>query len=283
MVSATAGLVSATRSGLRRVDHHAGQRVGGVAQHALGNAVDARHVGHRIHHHDVGRADIGLHVARGDGRHHDLGHADRQAAHGGGGQRGAARAAGRDQPADVAPFLDEVGEGHRHLRHGRAAVVGEDGALALGMVPRHLARMRPWPTTACPRWRGRPSRCAGRASPGSRAGRAARGPWCRRCRRHRRRAARSSTPGIRAPCPRRPTRTSAAELALKEGSASPLSPRPSISASRGPTAGRSTTGRSTSGAWGSAAFQRVKPRTARASAAAGSPGAGASSPARRMV
>ena len=112
----------------------------------------------------------------------------------------------------------------------------------------------PWPATAGPRWRGRPSRCAGRASPGSRARRAARGPWCRRFRRHR--PARRSVvdTGNSSTLPSAADAERAAELPLKEGSASPLSPRPSISASRGPTAGRSTasrstTGRSTRGAW----------------------------------
>jgi hypothetical protein len=56
-------------------------------------------------------------------------------------ERGAARAAGRDQPADIAAPNEEVLEGHRHRAHRGAAVVGENGALALGMVPRHFARM----------------------------------------------------------------------------------------------------------------------------------------------
>ena len=103
--------------GLRRrgrasgVGDHAGQRVRGVRQDLLGDAVDARHVGDRIHHADVGRPDVGLHVARGHGRDHHLGHADGQRAHRRRGQRGAARAAGGDDAAEVAPRHDEALEG----------------------------------------------------------------------------------------------------------------------------------------------------------------------------
>ena len=114
--------------------------MGGIRQHLLGDAVDARHVGHRIHHADVGRPDIGLHVARGDGRYHHLGNADRQPAHCHGRQRRAARAAGRDQAAEVAPRHDEALEGDGHLRHGRTAVAGEHRPLAVGMMARNLAR-----------------------------------------------------------------------------------------------------------------------------------------------
>ena len=101
IVRPSAGLVGARCR--RRVRDHAGQRVRGVGQHLLADAVDALHVGDRIHHADVARADVGPRVAAGHGRDHHLGHADRQRAHRLRRQRGAARAAGRDDAAEVAP------------------------------------------------------------------------------------------------------------------------------------------------------------------------------------
>src|SRR5689334_19779475 len=62
-------------------------------------------------------------------------------AHPAGGERGAARAAGADQPADVAARLHEVRERERHRGHRAAAIAAEDRGLAVGMVTRNLARM----------------------------------------------------------------------------------------------------------------------------------------------
>ena len=93
---------------------HAGQRMGGVGEHLLGDAVDALHVGDRIHHADVRGADVILHIARGDGGDHHLGQADGQAPHGRGGERRAAGAAGGDQPPDVAARADEALESFGH-------------------------------------------------------------------------------------------------------------------------------------------------------------------------
>ena len=120
-------------TGLRAWRDHAGQRMGGVGEHLLGDAVDARDVGHRVHHADVGGADVILHIARGDGRDHHLGQADRQAPHGRRGQRGAAGAAGRITPPMSRARADEALEGLGHGSHGGAAIAAEDGRGALGM------------------------------------------------------------------------------------------------------------------------------------------------------
>src|SRR6185436_12831410 len=48
---------------------------------------------------------------------------------------------GGDEAAEVAPPGYETLEGHRHLAHRRAAIAREHGALALRMMPRHLARV----------------------------------------------------------------------------------------------------------------------------------------------
>ncbi len=107
-------------------------------------AVDAGHVGHRVHHADVGRADVGLHVARRDGRHHHLGHADRQPR-----IAGVASAVPPEPPAEIeaaeiAPRHDEALEGHRHLAsppcRGRPVNTARS---PLGMMARHLARTAP--------------------------------------------------------------------------------------------------------------------------------------------
>ena len=83
--------------------HHAGDGVGAVGEHRARDRIEALHVGDRIHHRDVGRADIGADVARRDRRDHQLRHADGQGAHGRRDQRGAAGAAGRNDAARHCP------------------------------------------------------------------------------------------------------------------------------------------------------------------------------------
>ena len=119
---------------------HAGERMGAVQQDLLRDGIEALNVGHRMHHQDVGGADIAADVAGGDGGDHHLGDGERQAAHAGGRQRRAARAAGRDDAADVALARDPALEGDRHRLHRLAAIAGEDGAAAARMGARHLLR-----------------------------------------------------------------------------------------------------------------------------------------------
>ena len=111
-----------------------------VREHALADAVDALHVGDGVHHADVARPDVGPRVAAGHRRHHDLGHAHRQGPHGRGGECGAARAAGRDQAAQVAPREHVALEGGGHRADGAAAVAAEHARFPLRVVARHLAR-----------------------------------------------------------------------------------------------------------------------------------------------
>ena len=64
--------------------------------------VEPGDVGDRWHHDDVGDIDIRRDVARGERRDHELGQAERQRAHAGGDDRGAAAAADADDGGDVA-------------------------------------------------------------------------------------------------------------------------------------------------------------------------------------
>ena len=107
---------------------HAGERMRGVAEHLLGDEVEALHVGDRIHHHDVGRADIAADLAGGDRRDHHLRDAERQAAHSRRRERRAAGAAGGNDAADAAFAVDPAREGFGHGRDRSAAVAGEDSA-----------------------------------------------------------------------------------------------------------------------------------------------------------
>ena len=94
-----------------------------------------------MHHADVGRADVGLHVARGHGRDHHLGHADRQAR----ASPGVASAVPPEPPAEMMPprsrrVMTKRSKAMAISRHRRAAIAGEHRPLAAGMMPRHLAR-----------------------------------------------------------------------------------------------------------------------------------------------
>src|ERR1700682_5092845 len=91
--------------------------MGRVAEHLLGDRIDTLHVHDRIHHHDVGRANILADLARGDRRDHDLGDTDRQAPHAGGRERSAARSARRNDAPDVSLAGDPARE---RVRHGAA-------------------------------------------------------------------------------------------------------------------------------------------------------------------
>ena len=143
---------------------HAGHGLRAVGEHLAGDGIEALHVGDRVHHHDVGGADIGLHVTRRDRGDQDLGDADGQRAHGLRGHHGAARSARRNDAGHAGLPLDP---GFERLRHGRdrlAAVAGEDAGGAARMIERDLdgqGRRRP---TACRWWRDRPAACARRCS-----------------------------------------------------------------------------------------------------------------------
>ena len=80
---------------------HGDDRLRGVVKDDAADPVQPGHVGDRRHHDDVGDADIGRHVARGERRDHDLGQAERQLAHAGGDDRGAAAAADADDAGNV--------------------------------------------------------------------------------------------------------------------------------------------------------------------------------------
>ena len=80
------------------VTDHAGECVGGVAEHLTRDPVEAGDVGDRVHHRDVGRADVHADVTRGDRRHHHLRHTDRQGAHRWCHEGGTARTACAEDP-----------------------------------------------------------------------------------------------------------------------------------------------------------------------------------------
>ena len=122
---------------------------GGVGQHRPRQPVDAGDVDDRVHHRDVLGPDVGAGVPRGDGRDHQLRHADRQGAHGAGADRGPGRAADRDDAVEPAlgaqPRRDDR-RAARHRLHGRGLVAGaaqivEAGAAGLGdRARRHVGR-----------------------------------------------------------------------------------------------------------------------------------------------
>ena len=124
----------------RQLRDHAGQRMGAIAKHPLGDRIQPLHIGDRMQHHNVARAHVTPDIARSDGRNHDFRHAHRQLAHARRDQRRAARAASGNNAANVALALDPAGESLRHSADGCAAVAGEDRAAALRMGARHLRR-----------------------------------------------------------------------------------------------------------------------------------------------
>ncbi|KAG0762288.1 hypothetical protein G6F22_018684 [Rhizopus arrhizus] len=107
-----------------RLAECARDRAGGIGQHATGDAIQPRHVGHRIHHGDIGGADVRRNVARGHRRHHQLWRADGQRAHGRCDQRGAAGTAQAQQGADGAVAGRVAFKGQRHGGNCRTAVAG---------------------------------------------------------------------------------------------------------------------------------------------------------------
>ena len=111
-----------------------------VAENLLRDRVQSLHVGDRIHHHDVARPHIRPHVAGGDGRDHDLRHAERQRAHRLRRDRRAARAAGGNNAGDAALAADPVLEGFAHARDRAAAIAGEHAARAMPVIERDLGR-----------------------------------------------------------------------------------------------------------------------------------------------
>ena len=108
------------RSGAR---DHAGERMRAVGQDRLGDRVEALHVGDRIHHHDVGRADIAADIAGRDGRDHHLGDADRQAPHAG---RGRATVP-PEPPAEMTPPMSRW----RPIQASKASAMAADGLAAV--------------------------------------------------------------------------------------------------------------------------------------------------------
>ena len=149
--------------------------------------VEARHVGDRRHHDDVGNIDEGATSPEASVDTMIFGRPSGRRAHAGRDDRGSAAAADADDAGDVAARLDEAREGLAHRGHRRAAIVAaEHGAGALRMVRGDLAMRRrrrrssgvrvPMSTRSRQR---RPPRLR-------RPGRPARRPWCRPCRPHRR-------------------------------------------------------------------------------------------------
>ena len=90
-----------------------------LREHRAGDAVQPGDVGDRGHHHDVGDADVGRDVAGGERRDHQLRHAERQRAHAGGDDRGAAAAADADDRGDVVARAREGGRRPRPCRRRR--------------------------------------------------------------------------------------------------------------------------------------------------------------------
>ena len=124
-----------------RVHHHAGQRMRRVGQHLFADAINALHVRNRIHHADIARTNIGPYVPAGHGADHDFGHADGQCAHGRCCKGSSARAASRNDAAQVATRAKVVLECLRHRSHGTAAVSTENRRFALRMMARNFARV----------------------------------------------------------------------------------------------------------------------------------------------
>ncbi len=92
-------------SGRRRFRfHHAADRARRVGVDAPAEPVQPRHIHHRRHHGDVNGADVRRDVSRRDGGDHQLGHADRQRAHGRSGD-GRPAAARHGQDAIQPPLL----------------------------------------------------------------------------------------------------------------------------------------------------------------------------------
>ena len=112
-----------------------------VGQHLFADAVNALHVRNRIHHADIARTDIGPYVPAGHGADHDFGHADGQCAHGRCCKGSSARAASRNDAAQVATRAKVVLKCLRHCSHGTAAVSTEHRRFALRMMARNFARV----------------------------------------------------------------------------------------------------------------------------------------------
>ena len=231
-----------------------------LASTRSGDAVDARHVGDRVHHADVA---TGRHRAS---RRREatvdtitLGTPIGRRRMAGGGQRGAARAAGRDDAAEVAA--------RRATKRSKASAIAatarprspvNTARSPSGMVARHLARMHAGGRRLA---RGRQVDRHGAQAELLQAvaqEERARGPWCRRCRRHRRRAPLLAATGNSNTLPlgarRERGRAALAGRALSRG-------RRARRAAALATHGVDDVGHRRCG---SAAFQRVKPRTVRA-------------------
>ena len=206
------------RAGLRRWPAPGGptmpgEGVGGVAEHLSRDAVEPGDVGDRVHHRDVGGADVRRDVARRDRRHHHLRHADGQGPHRRGDQRGAAGSADADDAGDRRhASATNALERHRHRGDGRAAVAAEHGAGAVGVVrgdlvgrdvgrPSTVSRVVPTSTTTVldPAARRTTSRDVASSRPS-----------CRGCRRRTATvtAVSSGTPGGRRPAPGSPEQAS---------------------------------------------------------------------------
>ena len=119
---------------------HAGERMRSIAEHLLRDQVHALNVGHRIHHHDVGGADVGRDLARGDGRNHHLRNAKGQAPHARGRERGAARTTRRDDAADSTFAIDPARECLGHRRDRSPAISAEDRRRAVRVHRSDLPR-----------------------------------------------------------------------------------------------------------------------------------------------
>ncbi len=114
---------------------HSGDGPRRVVEDHAAEPVEPGHVRDRGHHHDVRDVDVGRDVARGQGRDHDLGQAERQGAHSGRGDGRSAAAADGDDGGDVVALRDEAGEGGAHRGDGLAAVARfGHGDGAVGMV-----------------------------------------------------------------------------------------------------------------------------------------------------
>ena len=105
------------------VHRHAGSGMSGVADHPPRDGVEACHVCHRMHHHDVGGADVRGDIAGCHGGDHQLRHANGKGPHGLRHHRGVAAATQPQHGADVVARQQKAAKRLRHGAH-RLATVG---------------------------------------------------------------------------------------------------------------------------------------------------------------
>ena len=98
--------------------HHAGDGAGRIGVDGAAEAVDAGHVDDGGHEGNVFAAGIGANIAAANGGDHHFGHADRQRAHGGSGDRCAAAAAHPENAVETALAIETLDDCGETLCHG---------------------------------------------------------------------------------------------------------------------------------------------------------------------